>query len=129
MKKIILIPLLLATILVPMIPRPAQAWTPFEDVCKDGAAQDSAVCKDKDGSKDPITGSDGILIKITNLVAIIAGVAATIVLILAGLRFIQSSGNSEEVAGARRTIIYASVGLVVIVLARTLIVLVIAGLR
>ena len=66
--------------------------------------------------------------KVVNLVAVIAGAAAVIIIILAGLRYIQSGGNSEDVTGARRAIIYAVVGLIFIVLARSLIALVLKGL-
>jgi hypothetical protein len=66
--------------------------------------------------------------KIVNIVAIVAGFAAVLIIILGGLRYIQSGGSTEDVAGAKRAIIYAIVGLVVIVLGRTIIALVLKGL-
>lgn len=111
-------------------PAMTAAWAPFGNVgCNRGAnADSSAVCKDKGASSDPLTGSDGLILKITNLVAIIAGIAAVIIIILAGLRFVTAGGSSEDIAGARRTIIYASVGLVVIVIGRLLIGLILSKL-
>jgi hypothetical protein len=102
---------------------PAAAWDPFGGVGCDASGKSSTVCTDAKqqvGKSNPLTGSDGLILKVANIIAIIAGLAAVIMIVLAGLRLIQSGGSSEDVAGARRSIIYASVGLVVIVIARTL---------
>lgn len=53
-----------------------------------------------------------------NILSLIAGVAAVIMLIVGGFRFITSSGDSNNVASARGTIIYALVGLVIVALAQ-----------
>lgn len=123
MKRLItsLLMLLTLTFSVGMFTQPALAWSPFGGVDCGGNRTNSAVCSDAKGKDDPISGANGLILKITNIVAVIAGVAAVVIIILAGLRFIQSGGSSEDIAGARRSIIYASVGLVVIVLARALI--------
>jgi hypothetical protein len=88
-----------------------------------GEAADSAVCKDKT-NKNPLTGPEGLLADITTIIAYIAGAAAIIVIIIGGIRFITSNGDSNKVATARSTILNAAIGLVVIVLARTLIIFV-----
>lgn len=104
----------------------AAAWNPFGDACS-GAGADSAACQDaksqagSSGNQDPLTGSDGLLMKITNVVAVIAGIAAVIIIVLAGLRMVTSGGSTEDIAGARRALIYAVVGLAVIALARVII--------
>jgi hypothetical protein len=104
------------------------AWNPFGGVDCSGRAKDSAVCHDRNNSNNPLAGDGGLLLNIVNLLAIVAGIAAVIIIVLAGLRFIQAGGNSEDIAGARRSIIYAVVGLVVIALARWIIVLIIGNL-
>lgn len=53
-----------------------------------------------------------------NILSLVAGVAAVIMLIIGGFRFITSSGDASNVASARSTIIYALVGLVVVALAQ-----------
>ena len=110
----------------------AAAWNPFDNGKIDCASAthtaNSAICKDSQNPGDnPLTGTNGIILNIANLIAIIAGVAAVIIIILGGLRLIQSGGNPENVAGARRAIIYALVGIIVIVLARTILGLVITS--
>lgn len=52
--------------------------------------------------------------KILNGIYQIAGVVAVIVIIIAGIRFITGGDNPDTVASARKAIIYACVGLVVI---------------
>ena len=82
-------------------------------------AQDSAVCSRT--GQDPVTGSTGIIRNATRLVALIAGAAAIIVIVLAGIRYITSNGEAEQVSRAKKTIIFASVGLIVIVLGQVII--------
>ena len=106
------------------------AWKPFGGVQCQGSVNNSAVCQDAGGASgnNPLTGDGGLLSKVTGVVALITGFAAVLVIFLAGLRLVQSSGNAEDIAGARRAIIYALVGLVVVILARTLILFVVGAL-
>jgi len=100
----------------------------FSNVDCSGKAATSAVCKDKDTPGNPLTGSDGLIIKITRIVAIIAGIAATIMIIMSGFRYITANGDANQAASARSTLIYAIVGLIVIVIAQSLIALVIGNI-
>lgn len=84
-----------------------------------GAAAASPVCHAS--STDPLTGSNGVIVKATNLIALVAGIAAVIMIIIAGIKFITSQGDSGSVSEARKTIIYSCVGIAVIVLAKTII--------
>jgi hypothetical protein len=56
-----------------------------------------------------------------NIVFIIFGAIAVIVVVYSGIQMIISQGNSEKVAQARRSIIYASAGLVIILLAQVIV--------
>lgn len=78
---------------------------------------------------DPLTGPDGMLAGITNIVAYVAGAAAIIIIIISALRFITSGSNvstgsrtDTDVEDARRGLANAVIGLIVIVLARTIII-------
>lgn len=133
MKKFLTALAIFSTLLFSVNLPLAAAWDPFGGAGCDGAGSTSTVCNDAKNqqthpNQNPLTGSDGLLLKIANIIAVIAGVAAVIIILLAGLRFIQSGGVSEDVAGARRAIVYASVGLVIIVLARTLLGLILNAL-
>jgi hypothetical protein len=62
------------------------------------------------------------LLKTTiNLLSLIVGFAAVVVLILSGLRFITAQGDASSVANARNGVIYAMVGLTVAALAQVIV--------
>jgi len=103
----------------------AHAFDLFPVKCE-GAASSSAVCNDPKG--DPLTGNDGLLVKITTIIAIIAGAIAIVVLVKGGIDFIASGGDAQNVKNARNTILNALIGLAIIALARTLIVFVVERL-
>ena len=88
--------------------------------CSKGSNSQSAVCSDNT-TNNPIAGPGGWLARITTIVAIVAGIAAVIIIVVGGIRYITSGGDPEKVSSAKRTVTYALVGLVVIVLAQTLI--------
>jgi hypothetical protein len=55
---------------------------------------------------------------VIRVLSTIAGVAAVIMLIVGGLKYITSGGDSSKVSSAKSTIIYALVGLVVVAIAQ-----------
>jgi type IV secretion system pilin len=63
----------------------------------------------------------GTITTIINLLSAIVGVVAVIMIIVAGLQFITSNGNPQNVAKARSSLIYALVGVVIVVLAETIV--------
>lgn len=109
------------------IPASAAAFQAFPTVDCGSDAANSAVCGSKT-NQNPISGSGGLLLNITNIVAYVAGAAAVIIIIVSGIRYITSGGDSNAIASAKNTIAGALIGLVVIVLARTLITYVIMQL-
>ena len=56
--------------------------------------------------------------RIINIFSIVVGVIAVIMIIVGGLRYITSGGDSGNVSSAKNTIIYALVGLVIVALAQ-----------
>jgi len=110
--------LLVAVLMMAFLPTALAAAAPT-DICG-GTGAASAYCKSKT-SADPIAGPNGILIKATNLITIVAGIALVVMLIISGIRYITSAGDSAGIQKAKDTIMHALTGLVVIVLARTLI--------
>jgi hypothetical protein len=55
---------------------------------------------------------------VVQILSFIAGVAAVIMIVVGGLRYITSGGDSSKVAGAKQAILYAIVGLIVVALAQ-----------
>ena len=100
----------------------------FGNVDCSGKAATSAVCQDKNTPDNPLTGNDGLIIKITRIVAIVAGVAATIMIIMSGFRYITANGDANQAAAARSTLIYSLIGLIVIVVAQSIVALVVSNI-
>jgi Type IV secretion system pilin len=86
-----------------------------------GATKDSAVCAEHDTTTDPASGNKGVLARVTSIVALVAGMAAVIMVIVGGVYYITANGDSGKITNARNTIMYALIGLVVIIVARALI--------
>lgn len=76
----------------------------------------------------PKTPTDGRLQIILNTVFAITGAIAVLIIVLAGFRYIISQGNPSEVTTAKNAIIYALVGLVVIMFAFAIVNFVLGGL-
>lgn len=59
------------------------------------------------------------IIKIViNILSVIVGVVAVVMIIFGGLKYITSGGDSSNVSSAKNTIIYAIIGLVIVALAQ-----------
>jgi hypothetical protein len=121
MKRIILI----LTVLISLAAAPAStalALTSINTACsvQNGAnnPKSSALCT---APVEPITGTGGALNQATNLIAVIAGAAAIIMIIVSGIFFVTADGDSSKAAGARNALIGAVIGLVIVVAARSII--------
>jgi hypothetical protein len=66
-------------------------------------------------------GASGIFTTITNVLLFIIGAISVIMIIIGGLRYIVSGGDASKVSGAKNTILYAVVGIVVAILAYAII--------
>jgi hypothetical protein len=93
----------------------------FKEVCRKNPT--ATACQEKRAAKNsnPIYGQDGILTKVINILSIIVGIAAVLGIMAAGLRFITSGSNPQQVTVAREMVLYAVVGLIVAALAQLLI--------
>ena len=58
---------------------------------------------------------------IINLLSFVVGVAAVVVMILSGLKFITAGGDANSISQAKNGIIYAIVGLIVAALAQVIV--------
>lgn len=64
---------------------------------------------------------------IINILLAVIGVVAVIMLIVGGFRYVFSQGNEKAVQGAKDTILYAIIGLVVAILSIAIVNFVISG--
>lgn len=62
----------------------------------------------------PTLTGDQLLTNVLNTTYFIAGALAIIVIVVAGLMFVSSTGNPQRVAIARNALIYSVVGLIIV---------------
>lgn len=63
------------------------------------------------------TSGTGMLFRIINAILVVFGAAAVLIIAIAGLRYVLSRGNPQEISKAKNTILYALVGLVIAIAA------------
>ena len=61
------------------------------------------------------------VLNIVNGLLVVAGIAASIYLVIGGIRYITSQGESDQTEQAKSTILYALIGLIVIGLSAALV--------
>lgn len=111
LQALLLVPVLaLGVSVVAPLAQPASA---ADDLSIGGGAESA---KGNDQSSD-LFGSSGVFRTITNVMLFIIGAVSVIMLIIGGIRYTVSGGDSAAVTGAKNTILYAIVGIVVALLA------------
>lgn len=75
--------------------------------------------KSAKGEEQPanLFGAGGVFQTITNVLLFIIGAVSVIMLIIGGVRYTVSQGDSAAVTSAKNTILYAIIGLIVAILA------------
>lgn len=77
----------------------------------------SAECARGTGQAESLTGDTGVFITVTNILLFIIGAIAVIMLVIGGIRYTISNGDSNAVSAAKNTIMYAIIGIIVAILA------------
>ncbi len=73
------------------------------------------------GDGNPQKGLNDVIATVVNLLSIIVGVVAIIMIIIGGLKYVTSAGDPAKIGSAKNTVIYALVGLVIVALAQTIV--------
>ncbi|MDO4742284.1 MAG: pilin [Candidatus Saccharibacteria bacterium] len=90
--------------------------------------QEGAESLKCDGCPSNLFGEDGVFKSITNTVLYIVGAIAVIMLIIGGIKYVVSGGDSKKVTDAKNTILYAIIGLLICFFAFAIVNFVIAAL-
>lgn len=109
------IKLLIPALSVFLLPLAVRAQSARDAVC--GPLEDLGGC----GGADDITGSSGLISNIVQTLVIVVGSISVIVIVVAGLMYVISAGDSAGVNRAKNAIIYALAGLVVAVMAQVIV--------
>jgi Type IV secretion system pilin len=76
-----------------------------------GLGADSPLCRDITSTSNPLFGESGILTTVANIFAILTGVISVFMVIIGGMKYINSAGDSAKTATAKNTIMYAAIGM------------------
>lgn len=82
-----------------------------------GGITGAADCSRGDGTPEALTGDAGVFKTIANVLLFIIGAISVIMLIIGGIRYVVSQGDAKQVEGAKNTILYAVIGIIVALLA------------
>ena len=89
---------------------PVASAVDIYQACKPGDT--SVVCQAKNE-----TGAEDLVKNIINILLTVASVVAVIMIIIGGIRYATSNGDSNSVSAAKNTILYSVVGLVIAIFA------------
>ncbi len=109
----------------PATPPPAAGSTCNQGICPAGLCELNGLCLPKPSSStDNFVGQTtlaGLLLKIIQFLLTFAGVIAVGVLVIGGFWYITSAGNEEQAEKGQKAITNAIIGLVIVILAYTII--------
>lgn len=123
--KVIILSAVLAWCAVPAIALAAPVNV-FEQACTANGVPTSGDVKNIPEAcmvnKNPVTGPNSTIAKVTTLLAYITGVCTIIMMIVGGILYALSGGDPGKVSAAKNTIIYAAIGLVIVIVAQGIII-------
>lgn len=90
--------------------------------------QSGADCSHANGTSNNLFATGGVFQTISNTLIFLVGAVSVVFLIIGGLRYVISNGDSKQVEAAKNTILYAIIGIVVAVIAYALVQFVIHSL-
>lgn len=87
----------------------------------EGIGDGADAAQGEDQQESLFEGDNAIFRTITNVLLFIIGAISVIMLIIGGIRYVVSGGDSTAVTAAKNTILYAIVGILVALLAYALV--------
>ena len=88
-----------------------------------GCGENSQCTDNKEDKTNycPASKLNTLIKNVVNILSMIVGVAAVIMIIYGGFRYVTSGGDSGSVTTAKNTILYALIGLVVVALSQVIV--------
>lgn len=117
-KNYILAGLMVVFAVTALVPSVAFAATAKDSICEGAAlAGGGSGCTVAAGESTV----SSVITAAINILSIVVGVIAVIMIIIGGLKYIMSSGDSNNINSAKNTILYAIIGLVVVAFAQIIV--------
>ncbi len=91
----------------------------INNLCAGANLEPGTTCQT--GAGDAMSQINRIIKLIINVLSLIVGIVAVVMIIIGGLRYITSGGSDTGVTGAKNTILYAIIGLVIVAMAQVII--------
>lgn len=119
-KNYILSSLVLLGLLAPTLAIGTVAAVEIGDSLQQGACLEvgNTTCN---SSTDPEEKINSLISDVINIFSIVVGVVSVVMIIIGGFKYITSGGDSGNVTGAKNTIMYAIIGLVIVALAQVIV--------
>lgn len=110
-------------------------FNPVDTTCDELTSAErsaSEVCNEateaQSPASNPITGTESVILRVADLLSFIAGVIAVIMIIISGITMITSAGDPGKVKKSRDTIIYSVIGILVVILSRSIVIFIVGNL-
>lgn len=111
------LPVLAAVVLTPA-PAHALFEESIDQACKGASlSEDGDECTQDNGSNRV----EEVVKIVINILSTVVGIAAVIMIIINGFRFVTANGDSNKISSARDGIIYALIGIIIVGIAQALV--------
>lgn len=114
----------LSILTILLVPASAFAVDPPTNICgNSNNTAKSQVLRGVGETGEDCTGAGvkNIVTAIVQILSVVVGIAAVIMIIISGLKYVTSGGDSGGISSAKTTLVYALVGLAVAALAQVLV--------
>jgi hypothetical protein len=112
--------LITAAAVVSLLVSPAAALA-FDDSTADDTGFSIDAFDDQFQGIETDAGLVDTIINIINALLVLAAIAAIVFVIIGGVRYVTAQGDEDAVAQAKNTIIYAIIGIIIIILAAVIV--------
>lgn len=99
------------------VPVEGQPPTPKDQLCEGLEIATNQGCEEDPG-RPTVT---SVIQNVVRILTIAVGIIAIIMIIIAGLKYITSSGDSGNITSAKNTLLYAVIGLIIVALAQIIV--------
>jgi hypothetical protein len=113
--------MLAGILIVPLLALGVSAVAPVYQSVSAQGIQDGASSAKTDDQSDCLFGDGCAFTVITNTALFVIGAISVLMLIYGGIRYTISGGNDKDVVAAKNTIMYAIIGIVVALLAYSIV--------
>jgi len=100
------------------VPVGAQTTSPQQQAVCDGVELTGGSCEAPGPGESSV---QSVIRTVINILSFVVGVIAVIMIIIGGLRYITSGGDSNSTGAAKNTILYALIGLVIVAMAQVIV--------